>query len=104
MESAGKQRTHMGTRTIYRIVVGAELSERYAAAFEGMDMEVKNGRTILTGEVIDQPHLHGILNRISALGLDLVSIESVCGERWEEDAASYPLAGDGGAAEKRLRP
>ena len=103
MESGGKQGTHMGTRTTYRIVVRAELGERYAAAFEGMEMEVKNGRTILTGEVIDQPHLHGILNRISALGLDLVSIESVCGERWGDDAASYPLAVDG-AAEKRSRP
>jgi hypothetical protein len=33
----------MGTRTVYRIVVRGELSERYAIAFEGMEMEVKNG-------------------------------------------------------------
>ena len=51
----------MGTRSDYRIVVRAELSERYAAVFEGM--EVNSGRTILTGEVIDQPHLHGIIDR-----------------------------------------
>ena len=75
-ESGCKQGTHMGTKTVYRIVVGGELSERYAVAFEGMEMEVKNGRTILTGEIKDDPHLHGILDRIGALGLKLVSVES----------------------------
>jgi hypothetical protein len=67
----------MGTRTVYRIAVGGELSERYAVAFEGMEMEVKNGRTILTGEIKDQPHLHGILDRIGALGLKLLSLEDL---------------------------
>jgi hypothetical protein len=66
----------MGTRTVYRIVVRGELSERYAVAFEGMEMEVESGRTILTGEIIDEPHLHGILDRIGSLGLRLLSVES----------------------------
>jgi len=48
------------TANVYRIVVRSELSDRYAVAFEGMEMETKNGRTILTGEVKDQPHLFGI--------------------------------------------
>ena len=78
MESGGKQGTQVGTKTeTYRIVVGGELSERYAMAFEGMEMETSNGETILTGEVVDQPQLHGILARISALGLKLVSVEPV---------------------------
>jgi hypothetical protein len=63
--------------TTYRIVVGGELSERYAEAFEGMEMEATNGQTILTGEVLDQPQLHGILDRINALGLRLVRVEPV---------------------------
>ena len=67
----------MGKRTVYRIVVRGELSERYAAAFEGMEMEAKSGRTVLTGEIIDEPHLHGILDRIGALGLKLVSVEDL---------------------------
>jgi hypothetical protein len=37
------------TGTVYRIVVRSELSDRYAVAFEGMEMETKNGDTILTG-------------------------------------------------------
>ena len=70
----------MGTSTVYRIVVRGELSERYAVAFEGMEMEVKSGQTILTGEIKDDPHLHGILDRIGALGLRLLSVESGFGE------------------------
>jgi hypothetical protein len=66
-----------GTQTLYRIVVRSELSDRYASAFEGMQMEAKNGRTILTGEVIDQPHLFGILARLNALGLVLLSVQAL---------------------------
>jgi hypothetical protein len=80
LESGGTQRTRKGTRTVYRIVVRGELSARYAEAFEGMEIEAASGRTILTGEVIDQPHLHGILDRINGLGLGLVSVLSVADE------------------------
>ena len=74
-----------GTRTVYRIVARSELSDRYAAAFDGMRMETKEGETILTGEVVDQPHLFGILNRINGLGLVLLSVQAL-----PEDA--YPSA------------
>jgi hypothetical protein len=80
LESGEQRRTREGTGTVYRIVVRDELSERFAVAFEGMKMETKCGQTILTGEVVDQPQLHGILDRISSLGLKLVSVESVPGE------------------------
>jgi hypothetical protein len=66
---------HRGTRRVYRIVVRSELSERYALAFEGMKMETKDGQTILIGEIIDQPHLFGILDRINGLGLQLLSVQ-----------------------------
>jgi hypothetical protein len=74
MESDGKQMMHKSTGKIYQIVVRSELSDRYAVAFEGMEMETKAGQTILTGEIIDQPHLHGILARINGLGLELLSV------------------------------
>ena len=77
VESGGKEVTHMGTTMVYKIVVRGELSERYAMAFEGMMMEIKNGQTVLTGEVKDQSHLHGILDRIGASGLKLVSVENM---------------------------
>ena len=66
-----------GTGMIYRIVVRSELSDTYAVAFEGMEMETKKGVTILTGEVIDQPQLYGILGRINGLGLQLLSVQAL---------------------------
>jgi len=84
----------MGTRTVYRIVVRSELSARYAAAFEGMEMEARSGQTILTGEVIDQPHLHGILDRIGALGLTLVSVNSLIDEPQASESVGKVHAND----------
>jgi len=72
----------------YRIVVRGELTERFAGAFEGMKLEAESGQTTITGPVVDQSHLHGILNRISGLGLSLVSVE----------ALPYYAQGRGGAA------
>jgi hypothetical protein len=75
LEIGGKQMMRNGTS--YRIVVRSELNGRYAVAFEGMEMETKDGDTVLTGEVIDQPHLYGILDRISGLGLQLLSVQAL---------------------------
>jgi hypothetical protein len=69
-----------GTSKVYRIVARSELSERYAAAFEGLEMETKDGQTILTGEVKDQPHLFGILERLSSLSMDLLSVQTLSEE------------------------
>jgi hypothetical protein len=74
----------MGTTTVYRIVVRGVLSERYAVAFEGLKMEASHGQTVLTGNVKDQAHLHGILDRIGALGLKLVSVEDLSEHRGDE--------------------
>ena len=66
-----------GTRRVYRIVVRSELGDRYACAFEGMRMQMRDGRTILTGEVKDQPHLFGVLDRLNGLGLQLLSVQAM---------------------------
>ena len=75
MKSGGKQMMRKGTS--YRIVVRSELNGRYAVAFEGMEMEAKGGYTVLTGKIVDQPHLHGILDRINGLGLELLSVQAL---------------------------
>ena len=77
----------MGTKTVYRIVARSELGERYATAFEGMRMKTRDGQTILTGEIEDQPHLCGILQRINGLGLELLSVEALSEEATERDLA-----------------
>jgi hypothetical protein len=95
LDRRGKDRTRKGTGKIYRIVVRDEIGERFAIAFEemGMEVEMRGGHTILTGEVVDKPHLHGILDRIGALGLELLSVESLSGEPYDNDM-SYPPTGD----------
>jgi hypothetical protein len=94
LDRRGKDRTRRkGTGKIYRIVVRDEIGERFALAFEGMEMEARCGQTILTGEVIDQPHLHGILDRINSLGLELLSVESLPGEPYDNET-SYPPTTD----------
>ena len=80
---------HRDAGKAYRIVVRNELSERYARAFEEMEMETKSGLTVLTGEIIDQPHLYGILDRLSGLGLELLSVQCLP-EGTEDDAANAP--------------
>ena len=66
-----------GTRRVYRIVMRSELGDRFACAFEGMRMEMRDGQTILTGEVVDQPHLFGVLDRLNGLGLELLSVQAM---------------------------
>jgi outer membrane PBP1 activator LpoA protein len=64
-----------GTAKVYRKVVRSELGDRYASAFEGMRVQARDGQTLLTGEVKDQPHLFGILQRLNDLGLELLSVQ-----------------------------
>jgi hypothetical protein len=59
---------------IYRIVVRGELSQRYVPAFEGMTLATAEGQTAIIGPVIDQAHLHGLLDRVGDLGLELLSV------------------------------
>ena len=65
-----------GTGTLYRIVV-RRTQRQIRCGLRRMKMETKDGDTILTGEVIDQPHLFGILDRTSSLGLELLSVQAL---------------------------
>ena len=59
----------------YRIVVRGELDSRFAYLFDGMQMERVEGTTVLTGRVIDQAQLHGYIERLEELGLELLTVE-----------------------------
>ena len=61
----------------YRIVVRGEIDDRFAFLFNGMRMERVEGATVLTGTVIDQAQLHGYIERLAELGLDLLRIEQL---------------------------
>lgn len=61
--------------TVYRICVRGRLSERFGSALEGMRLQAGVAVTTFTGEVRDQSQLYGLLNRVSDLGLELVSVQ-----------------------------
>ena len=63
--------------TQYRVVLRGALSNRFAGEFEGMQMERVAGTTVLSGNVVDQTHLYGLLDRLPELGIELVSVEPV---------------------------
>jgi hypothetical protein len=67
-------RSMSGGSTRYKIVVRGELSEHFAPGFEGMDLRAESGRTILVGEVVDQAHLYGLLDRVRDFGLELLQV------------------------------
>ena len=59
----------------YRIRVRGRLTERLGSAFGGMTLEPAPGQTVLVGEIVDQSHLFGVLDRVRSLGLELISVE-----------------------------
>jgi hypothetical protein len=60
--------------TRYRIAIRGRLTERLGSAFEGLALEPGRELTILVGEIRDQAHLYGVLDRVRNLGLELVSV------------------------------
>lgn len=61
----------------YEIRVRGKLGGKVASSFSGFEAEVEPAETILRGPVQDQAALHGILERIEALGLELVEVRRV---------------------------
>jgi hypothetical protein len=61
--------------TVYQICVRGRLTERMAAALERMTLHAGVFDTVFTGEVKDQSHLYGLLNRLLDLGLELISVQ-----------------------------
>jgi hypothetical protein len=59
----------------YRIVLRGRLGKRFESAFDGMVLEPGRGQTVLVGEVRDQAHLYGLLDRLRDFGIDLVAVE-----------------------------
>ena len=58
----------------YRLVLRGELGEPFGFLFQGMTMDRVADTTVLTGRVIDQAHLHGLIQQTQELGLELISI------------------------------
>ena len=59
----------------YEIRLKGHLDDRWAEWFEGLTITLEeDGDTLLTGPIIDQAALHGLLKKVRDLGLPLVSV------------------------------
>jgi malate/lactate dehydrogenase len=61
----------------YEIRVRGRVGETIASSFKGLEVEVRPVETVLHGEVADQEELHRLIDRVQALGLELVEVRRV---------------------------
>lgn len=63
---------------VYRITVKGHLDREWSDWFDGLTITTEdNGETVLSGPVVDQTALHGVLIRIRDLGLPLLSLTRI---------------------------
>jgi hypothetical protein len=75
MSNTVRSDTHLGHPVVYQIRIKGHLSPQWSDSFEGMAiMREVNGETTITGPVIDQAALHGLLRKVRDLGMPLVSV------------------------------
>jgi hypothetical protein len=69
----------------YRLVVDGQLDQDWAEWFAPLAIHhTKNQVTLLEGELADQAALHGVLNKVFALGLTLIAVN-----RLEDNSAVH---------------
>ena len=68
----------MRAEPTYEIRIADQLDEATLTSFAGLDVTVRAGVTVITGQ-FDQAALHGMLERIRSLGLDLEEVRRVGG-------------------------
>lgn len=63
---------------VYQIRIKGHLDRQWAAWFEGMAItHAAEGETVLTGPVVDQAALYGLLRKVRDLGLPLIAVNHV---------------------------
>jgi hypothetical protein len=78
----------------YEIRVEGELDRRWSEWFEGLNIRIQAGHTILSGTLPDQPALHGVLDKVRDLGLCIVTVRRLPLDRNE---------GEGHERKRRMR-
>jgi hypothetical protein len=70
----------------YEIRLKGHLDSRWTAWFDGLSVtNERDGTTVVSGPVLDQAALHGLLQKVRDIGLPLVSVSSV-----DSDQADVP--------------
>ena len=70
---------------VYQIRIKGHLNEHWVDWFEGMNITLEeNGNTLLTGPVIDQAALHGLLKKVRDAGMTLLSVNQYYSTKGEK--------------------
>ena len=84
MSNESKQKTEPNQPVFYQIRLKGHLDDQWADWLGGLTITLEeNGNTVLTGPVVDQAALFGLLKKVRDLGIPLVSIH--CVEPGKED-------------------
>jgi hypothetical protein len=60
---------------VYQIRIKGHLGHHWSDWFEGLTLTaLDNGETLLTGPVVDQAPLHGVLKKVRDVGMPLISV------------------------------
>lgn len=63
---------------VFHIRIKGHLGQQWAGWFDGLTITLEeDGNTLLSGPVIDQSALHGIVKKIRDLGMPLISVNPV---------------------------
>lgn len=66
---------HTDKPMVYQISIKGHLGPQWTDWFEGLTITLEeDGNTLLTGTVIDQAALHGLLKKVRDLGMPLISV------------------------------
>ena len=57
----------------YQFVVRGELRASATGPLEGLSVRCEDGFSVITGEIIDQSQLHGVLDWLGGRGVEIVS-------------------------------
>ena len=79
------------TETRYEIRIRGRVSPAVLQTFDQLESDVARVETILHGPIRDQAELHGVLDRLQSLGLELIEVRRLPAS---EPAASKPSAGE----------
>ena len=80
-----------GQPTVYQIRIKGHLGNQWTDWFEGLRITREdNGDTLITGPVVDQAALHGLLKKVRDLGMPLLSVDRVPPD--QSDAPPSPSA------------
>jgi hypothetical protein len=75
----------------YEIRVQGHLAPRWAAWFDGMSLTVQDdGTTVLHGAIADQSALHGLLRKLSDIGLPLISVTPTAPDEPTTPCVTHP--------------